>query len=167
MRSTAIGLALALGFGAGQAAAADLGALDWLKGDWVGVGAGPDHGTGGFVFEGAAGGQVLMRRNFADYPAQDGKPAQHHRDLMVVYREGGALRATYWDNEGQTLHYAVTTADPAKVVMITDDPAGPRFRLTYRKTPDGLEGSFEIAPPPSRNVFAPYLSWTARKKPES
>jgi hypothetical protein len=82
---------------------------------------------------------------------------------MVIYREGPALRATYWDSEGQTIHYAVSAPQAGEVVFLSDDPAGPRFRLTYRKTADGLAGRFEIAPPPARDQFHEYLAWMATR----
>lgn len=150
---------------AGTARAAEPGwkPLSWLVGEWKGEGGGAQIGQGGFSFEPDAGGQVLVRRNFAAYPAQNGKPASRHDDLMVIAGEGGQLRATYWDSEGQTIHYAVSAASPDEVVFVSDDAAGPRFRLSYRKTANGLAGRFEIAPPTARDRFSDYLAWTAVK----
>ncbi|HWF00959.1 MAG TPA: hypothetical protein VG248_14260, partial [Caulobacteraceae bacterium] len=65
------------------AANADWSGLDWLAGRWTGAGGGAD--AGGFSFEREAGGAVLMRRNFAVYAAHDGKPAERHDDLMVIW----------------------------------------------------------------------------------
>lgn len=149
--------------GAASAAAPDWGPLAWLIGQWTAEGGGDVQGSGGFSFLPEAGGMVLVRRNFADYPAQGGRPASKHEDLMVIFHDGPALRATYWDSEGQTIHYAVTAPSGAEAVFVSDDPAGPRFRLSYRKTAKGLDGKFEIAPPPGRDQFRNYLAWTARR----
>jgi len=149
--------------GAAQAAEPGWTPLSWLVGDWKGEGGGVETGRGGFSFTPEAGGQVLVRKNFAAYPAQNGKPASRHDDLMVIAGDAGRLRATYWDSEGRTIHYAVTEATADHVLFLSDDPAGPRFRLSYRKTPNGLTGRFEIAPPPARNQFRDDLTWTATR----
>ena len=138
--------------------------LDWLIGDWTANGD-PSQGTGGFTFAREAGGQILIRRNFADYPAQGGKPAERHDDLMVIYHEGPQTRAIYWDSEGHQIHYGVSTPAVGEVDFVSDDPSGPRYRLRYRKTGQGLQGSFEVAAPNARETFQPYLSWTAARRP--
>jgi hypothetical protein len=168
MRKLLTVLGLALGLAApGVAATPAWPDLGWLEGRWTADGGGgPGQASGGFSFLPEAGGQVLVRRNFADYPAQGGKPAERHDDLMVIYRDGPAARATYWDSEGQTIHYAVTAPAPGEAVFVSDDPAGPRFRLSYRRTAVGLDGRFEIAPPPGRDAFKTYLSWSATKAPQ-
>jgi len=164
MRTLIACLILVASVGAAQAATPDWGPFSWLVGRWTGAGgASAMQGGGGFSFLPEAGGTVLVRKNVADYPAQGGRPAQHHEDLMVIYREGGAVRATYWDSEGQTIHYAVSALSPDAAVFLSDDPAGPRFRLTYRRTPQGLTGGFEIAAPPARDQFRDYLTWTAAR----
>ena len=165
MRKLILGLALIAALAGPAAAAPDWGGLQWLVGRWIGAGGGAEQGQGGFSFLPEAGGTVLVRKNFADYPAQGGKPAAHHDDLMVIYRDGPALRATYWDSEGQSIHYAVSSPAPGEAVFVSEDPSGPRFRLSYRQTPAGLQGRFEIAPPPARDQFHDYLTWTASRVP--
>lgn len=59
--------------------AADRAPYDWLLGSWTGVGGGAELGAGGFSFAPEAGGQVIVRRNFAAYPAQNGKPPRATR----------------------------------------------------------------------------------------
>lgn len=145
------------------AASADWTGLDWLVGRWTGEGGGAATGSGDFTFEREAGGQALVRRNVAFYPPTDGKPAQRHDDLMVIWPDGAAVRATYWDSEGHVIHYAVTVSAAGDAVFVSDDAAGPRFRLSYHRTDRGLAGLFEIAPPNARERFAPYLQWTARR----
>jgi hypothetical protein len=165
MRSLLVALGLALACGSTVSAAQPAwSGLRWLEGDWSAQGGGgPGRASGGFSFHAEAGGQVLVRRNFADYPAQDGKPASRHDDLMVIYAEGDSTKATYWDSEGQTIRYAVTTPAPGEAVFVSEAAQGPRFRLSYHATVQGLEGRFEIAPPSAREVFKTYLTWTAVK----
>jgi hypothetical protein len=146
-----------------SAATPDWSGLSWLFGRWVAVGGGAEQGSGGFSFAPEAGGQVVVRRNRADYPAASGRAAAHHEDLMVIWRAAGGPRADYWDSEGHLIHYALSLPAPGEAVFVSDDPAGPRFRLSYRRTGAGLEGRFEIAPPEAREAFAPYLSWSARR----
>jgi hypothetical protein len=160
-----IAAAVLLAAPAAPAATPDWSALSWLFGRWVAVGGGAEQGSGGFSFTPEAGGQVVARRNRADYPAQGGRPGEHHEDLMVIWREAGAPRAAYWDSEGHLIHYALAFPGPGEAVFVSDDPAGPRFRLSYRRTAGGLEGRFEVAPPDNRAAFAPYLAWTARRAP--
>lgn len=159
-----LGAVLAIGL-ATPAVAGDAGwaSLNWLSGSWVGAGGGAQQGAGGFSFAPEAGGKVLVRRNIADYPAQGGRPAQHHEDLMVIYPRGEQIRADYWDSEGQTIHYEVTFPKPGEVVFLSDAAPGPRFRLTYRQRAGGLDGQFEIAPPDKPAQFQNYLTWTARR----
>ena len=163
MRIVAAAIAVALSAsGAAQAAAPDWTPLSWLVGRWVGEGGGAMLGKGGFSFLPDNDGHLLIRRNVADYPPQNGKPALHHEDLMVIYREGGALKATFWDNDDQVIRYAVT-ATPQAVVFLSEPAPGPRFRLTYTPTSQGLSGQFEIAPPGAPDQFKTYLAWTARR----
>lgn len=158
------GLAVTLA-GPARAAAPDWSAFDWLVGHWTAEGGGVQQGQGGFSFDREAGGQVLVRRNFAEYPAHDGKPPERHEDLMVIAWEGPTVRATYWDSEGHAIHYRLTSPSAGQAVFLSDDPEGPRFRLSYQRTEAGLKGRFEIAPPNDREHFADYLAWTARRAP--
>ena len=163
MRRVILAFAMAAVFTpAARAATSDWGPLGWLEGRWTGEGGGAQQGAGGFSFLPDVAGHVLVRRNVADYPPQNGRPAQHHEDLMVVFREGGKLKATYWDVEDQTIHYDVQ-ASPDGVVFISEDTPGPRFRLTYIRSANGLEGRFEIAPPDDHAHFKSYLVWTAHR----
>ena len=152
-------LVLALGTAA-QAAAPDWGPLNWLVGRWVGEGGGAMTGKGDFSFLPDNDGHLLIRRNVADYPPQNGKPALHHEDLMVIYREGGTLKATFWDNDDKVIRYSLS-ATPEAAVFLSDPGPGPRFRLTYKPTAQGLSGQFEIAPPNAPDQFKTYLAWTA------
>ena len=135
-----------------------------LLGEWV-ADAEPDGGTGGFTLDPSVEGRVLVRKNRADYPASKDRPAAHHEDLMVVFHEGGATRADYFDNEGHVIHYKVTIGD-GKAEFVSDKIAhAPRFRLTYL-WPDAkaLTLTFEVAPPESPDGFRPYIKGTLHRK---
>ena len=135
-----------------------------LLGEWV-ADKQPDGATGGFTLEPAVQGRVLVRRNTADYPKSKDRPASHHEDLMVVFHEGGATRADYFDNEGHVIHYAVTIRDRTARFVSVPSPGAPRFRLTYDWSgANGVNITFEIAPPNSPDAFHPYIRATAHRK---
>ena len=153
---------------AGQAAppaTPDWGPLQPLLGAWTGEGGGqPGQGAGAFSFAPDLQGTILVRKNFAEYPAANGKPSSRHDDLMIVYRDEAthALRATYYDNEGHTIAYGVTAAGAGVVFLSEGPPAMPRFRMTYTPAPpDKLAIKFEIAPPGKE--FATYIEASARR----
>ncbi len=140
-----------------------------LVGEWVGEGGGePGQSTrGGFSFESDLQGAVLVRKSFAEYPASQNHPASRHDDLTVVYRNAGATpRATYFDNEGHVIDYALSASpDGSRIEFLSAPRTGePRFRLTYVVTsPEALKLLFEIAPPGHPESFSPYLESTARR----
>lgn len=135
-----------------------------LLGDWV-ADRQADGATGGFTLELAVEGRVLVRKNTADYPASKDRPASHHEDLMVVFHEGGATRADYFDNEGHVIHYAVAIRDGNARFVSDSSPGAPRFRLTYDWSGGkALDITFEIAPPGSPDAFKPYIRATAHRK---
>jgi hypothetical protein len=127
----------------------------------------PDGSSGGFTLERDVGGRVLVRKNHAEYPAANGRPASVHDDLMVIYPEGKKTRADYWDNEGHVIHYEVSFSGPSQVVFLSDPvPGAPRFRLTYAwtgATPAEVALTFEIAPPNAPDTFKPYITSKVRR----
>jgi hypothetical protein len=143
----------------------------FLIGDWVGEGGGGStgQGSGTFSFRLDIAGKVLIRRNVADYPAANGKPAIHHEDLMMIYAEaaGKTPEAVYVDSEGHVIHYESESSAASALVRFTSLAAvgAPRYRLTYRQTgEDTLAGQFEVAPPDKPDTYATYLTWTAKRK---
>jgi hypothetical protein len=144
---------------------------DWqpFLGAWEGAGGGgPGQGSGGFTFTPELQGAVLVRHNYAQYPATKDKPAYRHDDLMVIYPDpsGKKTRADYWDNEGHVIHYVVEFTDGAhKLVMVSEaGQPGPRYRLTYVKTGDNdLKLTFEIAPPDAPDKFKTYIEASAKR----
>ena len=143
-------------------------AFKFLIGEWIGEGTGaPGEGTGGFTFSYDLLNTILVRKNYANYPATKDHPAFTHDDLMIVYQEGGKTRAIYFDNEQHIIHYDVTvSADSNSVVFVSDvAPATPRFRLTNTKAgTDKIKITFEIAPPGKPESFARYIEAVARRK---
>ena len=137
--------------------------LEFLIGEWTGEGGGgPGQGSGGFSFLPDQNGAILIRKNRADYPAANDRPAFSHTDLMIIYKEPAEsrLRAIYFDMEDHVIHYTVEPlADAASVRFVSEN-----YRLTYRKTgADTVAIKFEIAPPDKPGVFATYIEATARR----
>lgn len=142
--------------------------LAWLVGDWTATGGGgPGQGSGGFSFHQDLQGQVLVRKNYSEYPPTKDKPAYRHDDLTIVYRTNDGFRADYFDNEGHVVRYSVAvSADGNTVTFVSDEAApGPHLRLTYHKLNEAtLAGTFEIARPDKPHDFSKYLEWTAQKR---
>ncbi len=140
----------------------------FLIGTWVSDGK-PEQGSGSFTLEPDLQNKVLVRRNLANLPAAQGRPAAKHEDLMVVYREPGGKgnRASYFDSEGHVIQYAVSPLPDKKGLVFLSDanPSAPRFRLTYTKGEnDKVAIKFEIAPPGKAEEFRTYLEGTVRRK---
>jgi hypothetical protein len=140
----------------------------YLVGDWVGEGGGrPGQGTGRFSFRWDLQKHVLVRRNIAEFPAAQGRPAVVHEDLMVIHpAEKGAMKAVYFDNEGHVIHYTVEPAkDRGTLVFVSDpSPSTPRFRLSYAKGQgDEVLIKFEMTPPGKPDGFRTYLEGKARR----
>ncbi len=144
---------------------------DWkewrsLLGEWEGDPAGPGGPIGSFTLATDLQGRVLVRKSWAEYPKTASRPAARHDDLMIVYRDGEATKADYWDNEGHVIRY-VAPVDKGKVFVLASGavPGQPRFRLTYVLTgPNALSLRFEIAPPNAPEQFKPYLQATLHRK---
>jgi len=139
--------------------------LSFLLGEWEALpGADSTAGAGTASFSVALQGRAIVRVSFAEYPAARGRLATRHDDLMVIFAEGDAVRADYYDNEGHVIRYGVTARGPGEAVFVSDVvPAEPRYRLTYLLAPDGtLGGRFEVAPPGAPEGFRTYLSWMTR-----
>ncbi|MCE5247502.1 MAG: hypothetical protein ABFD84_14810 [Candidatus Polarisedimenticolia bacterium] len=169
MKAKLIAAAVAAALIGGGAAPAPLAPLDFLIGEWTGGGSGaPGAGVGGTTFARELQGRVVVRTNFADYPAGGERAAFRHDDLMVVYVDAdGRLKADYFDDEGHVIRYAVQAREGGGVVFVGEAaPGTPRFRLTYAPDADGVvAGTFEIAPPDKPEAFKTYLSWTMRRAP--
>jgi hypothetical protein len=139
-----------------------------LLGDWQAEGGGmPGEASGGFTFVSSLQGHVVVRTNYAEYPASADKPSSRHEDLMVLYpTDSGEIRADYFDSEGHVVRYVGSTPSDGELTLVSEvSSAAPRFRLSYRLGADGvLDGRFEIAPPGKPESFGPYLAWTSRRR---
>jgi hypothetical protein len=139
----------------------------FLVGEWEGVGGGgPGGGGGRAVFSRALQDRVLLRTSYAEYPAQGGRPAIRHDDLMVIYVDAdSAVKADYYDNEGHVIRYSAHSPAGGQAVFLSQLLAAvPRYRLTYRLAADGtVGGEFEIAPPGKPEEFRSYLKWTTQR----
>lgn len=148
------------------ARAQDWSGLEFLVGHWVGEGATADQasGVGAFSFTSDLQGKVMLRRNFAEYPKTNVKPAYRHDDLMIIYHDGAThdLRAIYFDNEEHIIHYAIKCSTNSAVFLSESPQDAARFRLTYTRTAaDRLNLKFEIAPP--GKDFATYIEASANR----
>ena len=139
--------------------------LRFLLGNWEAIGT-PAGEKGGFTFSLGVQNRVMTRTNYATYDARNGRTASRHDDLMVIYEEGGQLKADYFDSEEHVIRYLVEPRGDYNVLFVSDSkPSDPRYRLSYNARDDGmLAGQFEIAAPGTPDAFTPYLSWTARKR---
>ena len=151
------------------AKSASLDPLSFLLGDWEATGQGqPGQGTGRSVFHQDLQQRVMIRNSFAEYPATADRPASRHDDLMVIYADGAALKADYYDSEGHVIRYAVANPSADAAVFTSDlKPGAPRYRLSYVLKGDVLEGTFEIAPPGKPDAFQRYLAWQSHKAAKS
>lgn len=146
----------------------DLSPWKFLIGEWVGEGTGsPGEGTGGFTLLPDLRNTILVRRNHADYPASNDRPAFSHDDLMIIHQNGeGSILADYFDNEGHVIHYAVNfTTDSNSIIFLSDTTSpGPVYKLTYVKIDENtLSINFDIRSP-GNSAFKPYITAKARRR---
>src|SRR6185503_1626756 len=96
----------------------------FLLGEWIGEGSGkPGEATGGFSFSFDLEKKILVRKNYANYPATKDKPGSSHTDLMIIYQESASnvTRAIYFDNEGHVINYAVAfSSDNTRLVFSSE-----------------------------------------------
>jgi hypothetical protein len=140
--------------------------LRFLLGTWKTESGGGKPGeavSGGFTFALELDGRVAVRRSRSEYAPRPGEAAGvKHEDLTVLFREGEGLVATYWDDEGHVIRYAVRAEGDTVTFESVPGVPGPRFRLVYvRRGSDRVEVTFSIAPP--GGDFQPYVSGLARR----
>lgn len=142
--------------------------LSFLLGEWVGEGSGsPGEATGEFSFTSELQNTILVRKSFANYPAQNGRPAVRHDDLMVVYNDGNSVKANYFDNEGHVINYNVNISQDSLSVIFISDPVltSPRFQFTYTKIDDSkMKFSFDMASPGKPEDFTTYINGVVKRK---
>jgi hypothetical protein len=109
---------------------------DFLLGEWVSAessGVPGNASSGSFTLSPDLGGKILVRKNHAEYPPSNGRPAIVHDDLMIIYHEGGAAKAFYTDSEGHVISYGINLSpDSKQLVFLSEKTSGsPQYRLTY------------------------------------
>ena len=135
----------------------------FLIGDWKAAGDTQiGKGEGGFSFQPEINGQVILRRNFAEYKSGTAAGTRHD-DLMLIYAGQGdsAPQALYIDSEGHVIQYSVSFPSPDQVVFDSATQPGPKFRLSYRLEGEALNGKFEVAAPGEE--LKTYLEWKAHR----
>jgi hypothetical protein len=138
---------------------------DWTGGDSRGV---PGSASvSGFSFHYDLENHVIVRKDWAAYPATQDRPAFYHEGLMIITpgTSSAPPRASYFDNEGHAIEYDCTVSDTAIVFVSAPSEKEPRFRLTYRFAPVGLAIRFEIAPPGAGSGFKTYAEGSGTRSP--
>jgi len=141
--------------------------LQFLTGTWeakTGGGAAKAKVIGIYSFELELNNHILARYSGS---ASCKAPADfncEHSDLLYLYPEGPAIKAIYFDNEGHTIHYDVTTPTPTTAIFLSDPATpGPQFRLVYERKDATLSGKFQMKMP-GQPDFKSYLEWSGLKK---
>jgi hypothetical protein len=147
-----------------------LSGLSFLVGSWTsGAGSGKVAETGGTsrgtsVMAPEVGGAVLLRRDHVDLFSADGKPTGSFDQIMMMYPEGGTVRADYSDGQ-HIIHYTSATIVAGQSVsfMTSASATAPSFRLSYTKTDARtMAVRFEMAPP-GQTAFTPIATGTLYK----
>jgi hypothetical protein len=157
---------------AGQALKPELAGLSFLLGHWDG-GAGTVADTGGTskgssVITVEVDGGALFRRDHTALFAKDGKAAGAFDQVMLIYSEGGAVRADYTDGS-HVIHYVTAELNAGKSVTFTSAAVDgtPTFRLKYERLSEReLTVSFSMAPP-GQAEFRSVAVGTLKKTPAS
>jgi hypothetical protein len=155
--------------------ASPLDPLEFLVGKWKVTDRTGDPGTatgGEEEWLTEAGGAVLARRAWCEFPETAKRPAFRHEDLLVIYVDSESkLQGIFWDNEGHVHFYRhVQTADAGDGVRLVTDPAmpGPRQALEYSFVPPNVSTAVFSLLVPGAPEFKPYLRWECRRvRPDS
>jgi hypothetical protein len=146
----------------------ELAGIGFLVGDWTsGAGKVADTGDtdrGGSRITIEADGAALLRSDHTETFDAHGKPTGAFHQIMLIYPEGGNLRADYSDGEGHVIHYvsAAVTAGRSVVFSGAAQPAAPSFRLAYElKAPGELAVDFAMVLP--GGAVRPIASGTLHK----
>jgi hypothetical protein len=138
-----------------QSISPQLAGLSFLIGNWqAGRGTVADTGrtsTGHSTFTLEAGGNVILRKDRTELFSSSGKPAGGFDQIMMIYPEGGTIRADYSDGT-HVIHYvkADVIAGHSVTFVSASRPDAPTFRLRYElSNPATLAVTFEMAPPGS------------------
>ena len=141
--------------------------LTFLEGSWEAhtSATGAAAVTGTYTFRTELKAHILARRSSADSCKGPTDFDCDHSDLLYVFVDapGAPLHAIYFDNEGHTIHYDVTTPDATTAVFLSDAThPGPQFRLTYHLASGIMTGKFQMHMPGSADWHI-YLEWSGPK----
>ena len=116
---------------------------------------------GGSIMTVESDGSAILRRDHTELFDKAGKPAGGFHQTMLIYPDGGTLKADYVDGEGHAIHYVSAAATPGKSVTFTSAAGqGPMFRLTYdAQSADILAITFGMTPP-GQSEFRPIATGT-------
>lgn len=137
-----------------------------LIGDWVGEGGGgPGQGGGAFSYQFDLQKNVIVRKNYAEYPAQKGRPAFRHDDLLIIYLDDVSKRprAIYFDTEGHTIRYTITVSGKSLIFESEPGEPGTHYRLTQTPAGGRLTGKFESRAP-GQEQYKTYIEFSGRRK---
>ncbi len=165
---TVLSLALTAEYALGQGNEPPLSTpLRFLLGEWEAIPQ-PGQGSGYFSFTSELGGRAVVRKNHAEYPASEGRPAGTHDDLMMIFVEGtpAVCRALYIDTEGHVIRYIGKIGSDSQVIFLSEAAGNePRYRLSYGRLQDGtLSGKFEGTAPGKPEAFTTYFEWAAKRR---
>ena len=152
-----------------QAGADPWNALSFLEGTWEAKtpAASGVSTSGVYTFRRELGNHVLARHSSSDAGCK--APADfncQHGDLLYVYQDapGQPLKAIYFDNEGHTIHYDVSSTSATAVVFLSESGRpGPQFRLVYERKDAVMSGKFQMKIP-GQNEWKSYLEWSGAQK---
>ena len=145
--------------------------LAFLVGNWdSGEGKVAETGgtsKGGSAFTVESDGAAILRRDHTELFDKSGKPAGGFHQTMLIYADGGKVKADYVDGEGHAIHYVSTIVTAGKSVTFMGDTQaqgqGPTFKLIYEmKGPDALAVTFGMTPP-GGSEFRPIATGTLKK----
>ncbi len=146
----------------------ELAAVAFLVGDWsAGKGVVTDTGgtsTGTSHISIVANGGALLRQDRTDLFDKAGKASGGFDQIMMIYPEGGTLRADYSDG-AHVIHYTQAEIRPGKSVVFSSasEPGVPLFRLTYTLADAGVLAVAFGMTPPGATTFIPIATGVLHK----
>ena len=143
--------------------------LEFLLGTWEAKTQGGSAGaasSGDYTFQLELRGHVLARHSSTAACKGPTDFNCEHGDLLYVYSEsaGKSFNAIYFDNEGHTIHYDVSTPAAATAIFLSSaSQPGPQFRLVYELKGLVMSGKFQMRMS-GQTEFKSYLEWSGGKK---
>lgn len=146
----------------------DLAGVGFLVGHWTSDdGKVADTGQtskGSSLITVEANGEALLRRDHTDLFGAKGAAAGGFDQIMLIYPDGGSLRADYTDGV-HVIHYASVAVMAGKSVTFTSAPqmSAPTFQLRYEmQTPNVIAVTFAMIPP-GQTALHPIAAGTLKR----